>query len=1253
VLEARIRIECLGHLCIRQGNRSITRFRTYKTGVLLAYLAVHGERAHPREELIEMLWPECDPLLGRNSLSQSLSSLRHQLEPPGVVAGEVLLTDRFSVRLVSEAYVSDVTEFEEGCRRFLRAEREAELSSTFEAITHLYRGEFLPGFYEDWNLRERDRLADLFVQVLLKRSVQFEAQNDLDTAIGTMRRALEVDSLNEDMHLRLMRLYAANHDRTNALRQYADLTRTLKTELGLSPSAEARGLADRLGTDIGVSHRPSPSTGPPASVLEKPDPVLPPGIVAVLAIETEVRDEKIIKLIRGLGGQMIESGTTVISAIFGRVSEALLCAVRIQRIFDKEIRSGKVCLSPGIALHADEINTRGKSKAQGSVRHALARTLTLLGCSHPGQILCSEAASALLLRSIDPSVHLQDLGSYRLSGDSTERIFQADPAGRASTVFPPLQAEPASSSNLPVSLSRFFGRESEIDLLASWLNSPTDGRIITITGPGGTGKTRLSLEVARNFQDTCPNAIWFVPLASIREPSFMPRAILESMQLQPPSAAEPLNYLATVLSRGRSLLVLDNFEHWLPETSPEVPEEARTIVRTLLEKVPDVQCLVTSRRPLGLLGERVFALEPLRVPDVRRDIEDVNRSESVRLFVDRAQMVQPSFQLTQSNAEAIADICCQLEGLPLALELAAAQVQIFTPAQIRKNLEDRLEFLKDRRNRHEARHQHLRAAIDWSFRMLSAETQEFFAALSIFRGGNLSDVEIVCGEPLALDHLAILQDFSFLRIEENPVAEDMRFRILETLRAFGEEKLSSERSRKLRESHARRYLEIAETSTLRLKGEEQAALLKRLQQEHLNFLSALDWCMEAGDAETGLRLAIALTPFWNIRGHVPLGRERLDTMLDLAARDHISDELFARVWSSAGQLALARSEFSTAREYHEKALHIFKKLNDVLGQAGALNELGRVAFEQGDYDNAQLAVDESLKLWAGLGDDHGMASSLSTFGLIASEKGQFASAITNYEVSLDLRRKLGDQRGIASQLNNLGVVYRRQGDYPTAREALTKSLAIHHELENSRSVAHGLSNMSLIALQEGDLGSARRLQEDSLSIRREIDDDRGIAVSLMVLGEIAYCEDDIAAAQKLIEESVSINRRLDNRLGTAQSLHRLGLLYADSGAAEKARKSLAESLAISSALDSAEWLSELWRAYSRFALVVGKPETSAKLFFFAESLKSSGTSPTEQKFSAKLLAELKSSLSKNDFDRARDKGRKLLPSEADDLAASL
>lgn len=1259
MLKAPIKIEFFGRLCITQGTRVIDRFRTYKTGVLLAYLAYHPGRSHPREELIELLWPECEPLLGRNSLSQSLSSLRHQLEPPGTSAGEVVHADRNNVRLVPEAFTTDVAKFMSAFERFFTASAETERAALFLDLTNLYRGEFLPGFYEDWCVRERERIKDMLLSALLARTDQLESSGDISGATECARRAVEVDPLNEGSHLRLMSLFAAGGNFANAIRQFGILHKTLREELDVSPSDQATTLAAKLRTLAGESS--IRISDEPLSPLKRPRPeskapsteVQLSGIVAALALRAAgaSKTPAIRKLVQRFHAaeEIIDPELCILK--FSRATDALDCAMALQRISDKHRKNGN---EPQMALHVGETGRRARS----SVRDLVDQTLSLLGSGNRGQLLCSEAAATLLLNNSDPDVRLLPLGSYKLAGSSSsQRIYQADYKGRSDADFPPISADPGLESNLPRHLSRFFGREKEIGALVRLCDPGDPGpRLITITGPGGTGKTRLSVETGRALEAGYRNSVWFVELANIAEPRFLPSAILESMGQQPATGVDPFRHLIRVIPRDPTLLILDNFEHWLPDSDPSLADESRSLVQRLLEQVPTLRCLITSRRRLGLIGEQEFFLEPLPVPDAGNDVEETSLCESVQLFLDRAQHVRATLRMTEANAGTIADICRRLEGIPLALELAAAKAQLLTQAQILEALSHRLDFLEDRRRQTEERHQKLRVTIDWSFQMLAPEARDFFASLSVFRGGaNAADIEAICDESLALDYLALLQDFSFVTIEENSLAGDMRFRLLETLREYGDEKLSDENRQRMYGRHARHYAGLAARGREMLRTDAQADWLQRLEQDHQNFLTAIDRCSENGDLETALSLACSLGTFWETRGHVKLGRAKLEALWELAQRQNVPHDLQSRVFSTLGTLAIACADFAAARDYHTRSLELYRESNDLRGQAQSLSDLGRVAFEQGDYSIAGPHAAEGLLLWRELQDDYGAAAALNTLGLVACEQGDYPTAIEFYQESLELRRAIGDRRGVANQLNNLGVVYRRQGDYVGAKAAFAEGLEMQRELGNRRSVGIGLSNLGLVAEHERDYETARALQEESLAIRREVGDEWGVARSLTILGIISRHEGDGDAARAFFDESLAICRRIGNKLGIGQTLCQLGDLLAGCEPGS-AKPFLAESLSLMQELNNRQGMAEVLQSYSRLALALGSPSLSTTFYSAAAELRRTlgyQLPPFEQGELDDQIAVLEKVLTPRAFEKARKTGQNLSTEQAAGLISNL
>lgn len=1152
-MDVRCSIDLLGRLQVRQGGRIINRFRTYKTGVLLAYLAFYPQRPHPREEVIEMLWPECEPALGRNSLSQSLSSLRHQLEPPGVPAGAVLLADRATIRLNPEAICTDVAEFEASLKAVARAEEQKKATLPFlvEAVER-YHGELAPGYYEDWILRERERLAEAYLRTLDRLIAQLEQAGELERALDYAHRAVKADPIREESHADLIRLYAAAGQPAAALRQYQELKRTLEKELGISPDPALHAFVQKLTL---APRAPAPKAAAPAPPAPS---ALPTGTVTFLLLEVEdgAAESQLQDRVRRHGGREVKVAGGVRVVAFGRASDALACAVAAQQAGTE--------VSPGrMAIHTGEVREAPKAGAEFA-NPVLDHALRLLPAAHPGQILCSEGTAVLLRRDLAPNLKLTDLGLYRLRGaDGVERLFEVDYPGRTPAAFPPPNAEPGHAGNLPLHLTRFFGREREMAQLQALLEpacaAGEDGelilstrpRLITLTGPGGTGKTRLSSEVGRRMLEPFRGAVWLVPLADLSEARRIPKAILDALHLPCSPHSEPLQQVIAALSRQPTLLILDNFEQLLGHDNPNAKESVQ-IVRTLLAHVPALTCLVTSRQLLGVVGELEVPLAPLPTPAGPDTPEQLTLFESVRLFVDRAQTVRPDFQVTGRNAPAVAALCQKLEGIPLALELAAARCQVLTPAQILTRLAHRLDFLVSRQPDRDARHQTLRAAIDWSYCLLPEPLQRFFAQLSAFRGGwTLEAAETICAEPLAIDFLAQLRECSLVTAREggdDPL--EMRFQLLETLREYAEEKLTPEEKAQIRQRHADFFLALAEEADKGLAGPQQREYLARLDADHENLRAAFAWLVETGQAERALRLGGALGTFWGIRGHVSEGRERLESALGLAGAERTSAR--ARVGDLAGTMALNQGDYAAARALYAQSLALYREMGNKQGVADLLRSLGTLAYEQGDYAQARTLSEESLALYREMGNVRSIAIALKDLGNALSEQGDYAAAHPLYEESLALFRSLGHRTGIATALISYGSSLQEQGDPARARALCEESLAIFRELGNKGGIAFALLTLGNALCAQGDYAAAQTFCLESLAIYQEMGDKDGVADALYGLGKVACGQHDLDRARTCYEQSLAIFGELGGKLPISRGLESLAGLARAQGQAERA-----------------------------------------------------------------------------------------------------
>ena len=566
----------------------------------------------------------------------------------------------------------------------------------------------------------------------------------------------------------------------------------------------------------------------------------------------------------------------------------------------------------------------------------------------------------------------------------------------------PVAAAPSALSALPATLTSFIGREREADQIELLL---ADARLVTLTGPAGTGKTRLSLYVADRLTDTFGDGVDFVSLASVTDPGLVASAIAQALRLEPPGALSPLDHLKRVLRSQHRLLVLDNFEQVVA---------AAQVVAELLTACPRLHVLVTSRVPLHVSGEQEMPIPPLPVPEEGSgaDSEAVQAAPAVTLFVKRAQAVDPDFTLTPENTPVVVDLCRRLDGLPLAIELAAARIKLFAPQALQARLERRLDLLTGGPRDHPERHQTLRQAIAWSYDLLDETHQQLFRRLAVFVGGcTLEAIEAV-GHGVTLDQVEALVDHSLLRRERDPEGEP-RFSMLETIRAYGIEQLKQAGDlTAARRAQASYVLDVAEQAADELTGADQTVWLDRLEAEHPNLRAALRWALGQGEDETALRLGAALWRFWLVRSHLQEGRQWLETILTATDRS-AAPAVRAQVLNAVSTFAHNQGDNREARNFLQDSLRIWRALDDEQGQATVLNNLAWVACEISALDEAEALANEGLTLCRTLDDQRGEAVALNNLGWVAHYHGTFRAASRLHQESLALRRSLKDHRGAA------------------------------------------------------------------------------------------------------------------------------------------------------------------------------------------------------------------------------------------------
>ncbi len=636
-------------------------------------------------------------------------------------------------------------------------------------------------------------------------------------------------------------------------------------------------------------------------------------------------------------------------------------------------------------------------------------------------------------------------------------------------------------------------------------------RLLTLCGPGGVGKTRLGIRVAEELADEFADGVCFDSLAPIRDPELVIPTIARTLGLSELGEGPLSERLGELLKARDLLLVLDNFEQ-VVEAAPRVAE--------LLAVCPRLKVLVTSREVLHLSCERVFPVPPLGLPDVEQLPEDIlalSEYGAVAFFVQRARMAKPDFRLTEENAPVVAEICVRLDGMPLAIEFAAARLRLISPRAILDRLRHRLRLLKGGPRDAPDRQKTLRDAIGWSYDLLGAQERLLFGRVSVFAGGcTLEAAEAVCdpGEDLAeevLDLLGSLMDKSLLNREETEDGEG-RFWMLETVKEYALEQLEAAgEEERIRRAHTAYYLTLVEEARPETKGPRQTEWFDRLESEHDNLRAALSWSLEGGDAEMALRLVANLWWFWYKRGHLSEGRRWLEEVLEKGASP-----------------APARAE--------------------------ALNGAGVLARNQSDYDQARAWLEESLVLRRELGDKTGTSMVLVDLGTVAGDRGDPAQAAAFFEKSLRLKRELGDMWGTALVLGNLGVATHHRGDLADAAALLEESLKLFRVLGDKASIAWTFGILGEVAEDKGQYEKAADSYQESLTLYRNAGDKEGIADLTGSLGRIARIQGDYRGAARLYNESLRLYKELGNKLGTAKDLEGIAALRAACGQPKPATK---------------------------------------------------------------------------------------------------
>ena len=820
------------------------------------------------------------------------------------------------------------------------------------------------------------------------------------------------------------------------------------------------------------------------------------------------------------GGTIFQRAGDGVCAAFVSPTEAVGAAFDGQRALHREPWPADRPIRVRMGLHTGAAEIQG-AQYFGLTLHRCSR---LMSAAHGGQVLLSNATAALVAGDLPHDVTLKDLGEHRLRDlAQPERVKQlCGPDVPAD--FPPLRTLTAIPNNLPVQRTAFIGREQQRRAVREIVLRP-DTRLVTLTGPGGTGKTRLGLEAAGDLLDSFEDGVFFVPLAPVTDPDLVLPATAQALGIRETPGRSVDALLADLLGPKRCLLLLDNFEQVVA---------AAPLLADLIAASPHLKILVTSRAVLRLYGEREYVVPPLSLPDRRAAPTAVHLAqfEAIRLFQDRAQAARADFAVADENAADVAEICQRLDGLPLAIELAAARIRTLTPQAMLQRMARRLPLLTGGARDLPARQRTLRDTIAWSYDLLDPDERVLFRRLGVFRGCTLEAAESVCrGDPprpgatsvaLPLLEIDVLDGVESL-LEKSLLQQDRgfdgqpRYRMLETIREYALEQLeTSGEASATQRRHVLEALRLVEAAEPELHGAGQVEWLARLEQEHDNLREALRWCEEHGYAEPALRLATALWLFWSAHGHIAEGRERLEALL---ARFPIRPSsqraaLGGRALFAAAALATIQGDLVQARSRHDEALTLRRAIGDPEAIIGSLEGLGQVAGLQGDHAAARAYLEEAL-------------------AISRAERNEYA------EMSI---------------LWNLGVVAHEAGDRETARAYYLTSIALNQDISADEDEVGAYLSLARLDLEQGQLDAAERQASEALSGYRRWGHPRLEALALATLGGIALARDDLGAAREHLSASIASYQALGDIASIAQVLDRFVELAAAYGRHEDAAR---------------------------------------------------------------------------------------------------
>jgi predicted ATPase/class 3 adenylate cyclase/Tfp pilus assembly protein PilF len=897
----------------------------------------------------------------------------------------------------------------------------------------------------------------------------------------------------------------------------------------------------------------------------------------------------------------------------------------------------------------------------------LARTARIMTSAYGEQIIISNNTYELISEKLnvpeiefgnersgifkDWNISFRDLGERRLKDVIQPiRLFQILSPGLRED-FPPLKTLDARPNNLPIQLTSFIGREEVMKDLKKLF---TQTRLLTIIGSGGAGKTRLAMQIAAEMIDDFSGGVFFTELGPVNDPSLVSQTIMKSLEVNEEPGLSLNEMLTDYLKKKEMLLILDNCEHLI--------NECAFLAKDLLSKCPGLKIIATSREALNFSGEQTYRLPSLTLPDitVNNTPEQLTQFEAVRLFIERALAVNPSFRVNNENAPALAQICHQLDGIPLAIELAAVRIKVLTVEKIFEKLDDRFRLLTGGKRNALPRQQTLKALIDWSYDLLSEKEKILWSRLSVFSGGwTLEAAEEICSDNnnIIIEMSEVIDLLSSLTEKSIVIFNDKknRFTMLETIRQYGIEKIrESNEYEKFSDKHLKFYLELAQTGNTKLRRTEGESAMKAFDNEIGNIEKSLKFSIEGNRGEDGIKLVGAMGKFWQIRGYFSEGIHWSETVLH--TKPETLNPVYGNVICQLGNFFRLKGDVDKARKFIDESLKIRRELCIKSGISDSLVRLGILEYDQAKYDESAKVYEESLAIYRETNDKFGIAVVLNNLGNVFSNQGKYSRAKEMYEESLATRRELGDKLGMAICLNNLGIITYDQGEYTKAKDLLNESLQLRYQVGNKDGIAICLINLGNVCYNQGEYDNALKFYKESLAISREIGDTGCISDSLYGLGNVSLQQKNTEEALKFFTDSLEISREIKAKSQIASVLNGLGRIAFSKPEYEKAKIYYCESVGLFREAGNNKDMDLSLLSLAELQVKEGHYVPAAKLLGFLNrkcfEISKIKFAKAEEIIFDELISGIKEVLTQRDFSKHFEAGKKLSLEEACRVAVS-